>query len=378
MDYGRLKPSEPQSSYKQHVAENPSLPQTATLSSSSTSRSCKNKVILISLLSVALILTSAVSAVVLVAGRFKASNSVASSAIHRKPTKAISDIDALCSAYDDCLELLDDSVDALSRALTSVVLSAASTSIQDLLTWLSAALTNQDTYREGFEQINGDNIRNEMDQRLKDLSELMSNCLAIYSAIGGDDFSGVPIHNKQNSSDVDRHHGSVSLFGEAEEGVGGGMDKDYERDCWDCYEDFVEGKELGGCWLCCFGLESLNVSVPPAVQTIDLQTLYNMQGWDSYIWAFAAEEDNAMLVFKNPGMEDDPTCGPIIDDVAIKKLFTPDRPKGEGEEVPKRVMLTHKGLGYKQEKDDREEIYKEKEEIYEDKCIFSTCAGSCA
>jgi len=27
-------------------------------------------------------------------------------------------------------------------------------------------------------------------------------------------------------------------------------------------------------------------------------------------------------------MEDDPTCGPIIDDIAIKKLFTPDRPKG--------------------------------------------------
>lgn len=79
----------------------------------------------------------------------------------------------------------------------------------------------------------------------------------------------------------------------------------------------------------CAQLESLNVSVPPASQTIDLQTLYNVQGWDPYAWAFAAEEDDAMLVFRNPGMEDDPTCGPIIDDVAIKKLFTPDRPKGK-------------------------------------------------
>lgn len=78
----------------------------------------------------------------------------------------------------------------------------------------------------------------------------------------------------------------------------------------------------------CAQLESLNVSVPPASQTIDLQTLYNVQGWDPYAWAFEAEQDDVSLVFRNPGMEDDPTCGPIIDDIAIKKLFSPDRPKG--------------------------------------------------
>lgn len=79
----------------------------------------------------------------------------------------------------------------------------------------------------------------------------------------------------------------------------------------------------------CAQLESLNVSVPPASQTIDLQTLYNVQGWDSYAWAFQAEEDDVRAVFTNPGMEDDPTCGPIIDDIAIKKLFTPDKSKGK-------------------------------------------------
>lgn len=82
----------------------------------------------------------------------------------------------------------------------------------------------------------------------------------------------------------------------------------------------------------CAQLESLNVSVGGAggaSQTIDLQTLYNVQGWDPYAWAFNAEEDSVRLVFKNPGMEDDPTCGPIIDNVAIKKLFTPDKPKGK-------------------------------------------------
>ncbi|XP_054803245.1 protein DUF642 L-GALACTONO-1,4-LACTONE-RESPONSIVE GENE 2 [Prosopis cineraria] len=90
----------------------------------------------------------------------------------------------------------------------------------------------------------------------------------------------------------------------------------------------------------CAQLESINVSVPPASQTIDLQTLYTVQGWDPYAWSFSAEEDKASLVFKNPGMEDDPTCGPIIDNVAIKKLFTPDKPKenavtnGDFEEGP--------------------------------------------
>ena len=79
----------------------------------------------------------------------------------------------------------------------------------------------------------------------------------------------------------------------------------------------------------CAQLESLNVSVPPASQTIDLQTLYNVQGWDPYAWAFSAEEDKVTLAFKNFGMEDDPTCGPIIDDIAIKKLFAPDKPKGK-------------------------------------------------
>ncbi|KAK9936760.1 hypothetical protein M0R45_013586 [Rubus argutus] len=84
-------------------------------------------------------------------------------------------------------------------------------------------------------------------------------------------------------------------------------------------------------------------------ETIDLQTLYNVQGWDPYAWAFEAEEDDVKLVFRNPGMEDDPTCGPIIDDVAIKKLFTPDRPKnnavvnGDFEEGP--WMLANISLG---------------------------------
>lgn len=79
----------------------------------------------------------------------------------------------------------------------------------------------------------------------------------------------------------------------------------------------------------CAQLEALNVSVLGGVsQTVDLQTLYNIEGWDAYALAFQATEEQAHLQFMNPGMEDDPTCGPILDNVAVKKLFTPDKPKG--------------------------------------------------
>ncbi|XP_008812841.2 uncharacterized protein LOC103723648 [Phoenix dactylifera] len=82
----------------------------------------------------------------------------------------------------------------------------------------------------------------------------------------------------------------------------------------------------------CAQLEELNVSAwgaaTSAASTVDLQTLYNVEGWDAYAWAFQAQQEDGAetkLAFKNPGMEDDPTCGPIIDNIAIKKLFIPDR-----------------------------------------------------
>ncbi|PIN02306.1 Pectinesterase [Handroanthus impetiginosus] len=102
------------------------------------------------------------------------------------------------SAYTDCLELLGDSVDLLAGSLTSIAPGGtAAGSTQDVLTWLSAALTNQDTCTEGFDELNGD-VKNQMSDRLKDLSELISNCLAIYSSSGVDgDFSGIPVQNRR-------------------------------------------------------------------------------------------------------------------------------------------------------------------------------------
>lgn len=108
------------------------------------------------------------------------------------------------SAYEDCLELLEDSVDLLARSLTSVTptdgggSSSAFSSSQDVLTWLSAALTNQDTCTEGFAEVGRGSVKDQMSEKLKDLSELVSNCLAIYSAAGvNDDFSGIPIGNRR-------------------------------------------------------------------------------------------------------------------------------------------------------------------------------------
>ncbi|KAL4340133.1 hypothetical protein GQ457_08G036130 [Hibiscus cannabinus] len=119
------------------------------------------------------------------------------------------------SAYDGCLELLEDSVDALSRSLSSVVPSQSGNgkvgSTQDVMTWLSAALTNQDTCTEGFEGLNGA-VKDQMAAKLEDLSELVSNCLSIFAASGGDDFGGVPTQNRRLLATNDGMEGQQQQF----------------------------------------------------------------------------------------------------------------------------------------------------------------------
>ncbi|KAL6952166.1 pectinesterase [Sarracenia purpurea var. burkii] len=119
------------------------------------------------------------------------------------------DMDALeRSAYDDCIELLEDSVAQLERSLSSVRNSPDGNappagSNQDVLTWLSAALTNQDTCTDGLGEVSG-RVKDNMKERLKDLSELVSNSLAIYSTTSVDDeFGGIPIQNRRRLMDSD-------------------------------------------------------------------------------------------------------------------------------------------------------------------------------
>ncbi|KAH9314817.1 hypothetical protein KI387_023444, partial [Taxus chinensis] len=100
----------------------------------------------------------------------------------------------------------------------------------------------------------------------------------------------------------------------------------------------------------CAQLETLNISVSPAAAaSIDLQTLYNSEGWDAYAWGFKATSDKSELSFLNPGLEEDPTCGPLIDNVAIKKMYVPDHSddnlviNGDFEEGP--FMFPNSSLG---------------------------------
>ncbi|KAH7657859.1 Pectinesterase protein [Dioscorea alata] len=114
-------------------------------------------------------------------------------------------MDALSrAAYDDCMELLDASFDQLSQSLHVVSPTAAAprlrgASDEDVLTWLSAALTNQDTCNEGLDVVtNKSYVKDQMQGYLRDVAELVSNCLAIFSvASRNQDFSGIPIQNKR-------------------------------------------------------------------------------------------------------------------------------------------------------------------------------------
>nr|GLL34532.1 uncharacterized protein LOC109156173 [Ipomoea trifida] len=71
----------------------------------------------------------------------------------------------------------------------------------------------------------------------------------------------------------------------------------------------------------CAQEEVLRVSVPPLSGDIPLQTLYSSNGGDVVSFAFRAASEAAKVTFHNPGKQEDPTCGPLIDAVAIKQLL---------------------------------------------------------
>lgn len=74
--------------------------------------------------------------------------------------------------------------------------------------------------------------------------------------------------------------------------------------------------------------EVLRVSVQPQTGDLPLQTLYDSFGGDVYAWGFRAASDKAKVVFHNPGIQEDPACGPLLDAVAIKELFPPMPTRG--------------------------------------------------
>lgn len=247
MGYGRLAPSDPGS---QTPAQSP-LATSPPRQQQEQSGSISKKLVLLTVLSVLLIAASAVSAVFLIGLADRPKNTQPGPRLRNKPTQAISRacgrtrFPNLCvnslvdfpgalsasetdlvhisfnvtlrrlsgalnsaaeisgaamdplsrSAFDACLELMEDSVDALSRALDTVA--SGSGKSADVMTWLSAALTNQDTCEEGFEGVRGGEAKGRVIGALSDLSELLSNCLALFSGTTNDDFAGVPIGNRR-------------------------------------------------------------------------------------------------------------------------------------------------------------------------------------
>ncbi|KAH0468191.1 hypothetical protein IEQ34_003224 [Dendrobium chrysotoxum] len=99
----------------------------------------------------------------------------------------------------------------------------------------------------------------------------------------------------------------------------------------------------------CAQSERLNISVTPSSSLLPIQTTYSSNGWDSYAWAFLAKQSTVHLVIHNPGVDDDPACGPLIDAVAIRTLYPP-RPTNKNilknagfEEGP--IFLPHASWG---------------------------------
>ncbi|CAN6239997.1 unnamed protein product [Urochloa humidicola] len=78
----------------------------------------------------------------------------------------------------------------------------------------------------------------------------------------------------------------------------------------------------------CAQAEALNVSVTPDFGVLPIQTVYTSSGWDSYSWAFKAKHSTVWLSIHNPGHEENPACGPLVDFIAIKNLHPPHHTPG--------------------------------------------------
>lgn len=66
--------------------------------------------------------------------------------------------------------------------------------------------------------------------------------------------------------------------------------------------------------------EVLRVSIPGQSADLPIQTLYSTDGGDTYAWAFNATTEVVNVTFHNPGIQEDRTCGPLLDAIAIKQM----------------------------------------------------------
>nr|POE73849.1 putative pectinesterase/pectinesterase inhibitor 35 [Quercus suber] len=86
----------------------------------------------------------------------------------------------ITSGMNDCLELLDDTLDQLTNVVNNNTNQQTQTTTDDIQTWLSAACTNQETCLESIENDKIEVEKGVMDSTIQNLSQLISNTLTLY------------------------------------------------------------------------------------------------------------------------------------------------------------------------------------------------------
>ncbi|KAK3156320.1 hypothetical protein QOZ80_2AG0105650 [Eleusine coracana subsp. coracana] len=95
----------------------------------------------------------------------------------------------------------------------------------------------------------------------------------------------------------------------------------------------------------CAQAETLNVSASGQSGVLPMQTMYSSNGWDSYAWAWDAVADEAELVVHNPGVVEDPACGPLVDSSPSRRSTRRAAPtNGDFEEGPYIIPGTKWGV----------------------------------
>ncbi|OMO71440.1 hypothetical protein COLO4_28249 [Corchorus olitorius] len=74
--------------------------------------------------------------------------------------------------------------------------------------------------------------------------------------------------------------------------------------------------------------EVIRVIVPGQKADISVQTLYSTDGGDTIAYSFKAISKVVKVTFHNPGIQEDPTCGPLLDAIAIKEMLPLKLTKG--------------------------------------------------
>jgi pectinesterase inhibitor-like protein len=91
------------------------------------------------------------------------------------------------AAMKDCVEVLSESVDELRRSINEIGHLSTSNfelTMSDLQTWVSAALTDENTCTEGFQEINATgNIKTIVRGKIVQVAQLTSNALALINKL---------------------------------------------------------------------------------------------------------------------------------------------------------------------------------------------------